>query len=114
MLDLFVGSGTTLVAAEDTDRHAVGFDLKPEYVELSTSRVNDSQRTAAICDDARNIPSYVEPESLGLIFTSPPYANLLNRKRKNKSRRDRKTKQLDNMRPTGPATWGSSSSISTR
>ena len=78
MLDPFVGSGTTLVAAEDTDRHAVGFDLKPEYVELSTSRVNDSQRTAAICDDARNIPSYVEPESLGLIFTSPPYANLLN------------------------------------
>jgi DNA modification methylase len=94
VLDPFVGSGTTLVAAEDTERQAVGFDLKPEYVELSTSRVNDAQQTAAICDDARNIPSYLEPESLGLIFTSPPYANLLNRKRKNKSRRDRKTKQL--------------------
>lgn len=94
VLDPFVGSGTTLVAAEDTDRHALGFDLKPEYVELSASRLNGSQLTTAICDDARNIPSHVEPESVGLIFTSPPYANLLNRKRKNKSRRDRKTKQL--------------------
>ena len=93
VLDPFVGSGTTLVAAEDTGRNAVGFDLQPTYVELSSSRLNGSAPTA-VCDDARNIPSYLEPESLGLIFTSPPYANLLNRKRKNKSRRDRKTKQL--------------------
>jgi DNA modification methylase len=93
VLDPFVGSGTTLVAAEDLDRNAVGFDLQPDYVELSASRLNGGPQRA-ICDDARNIPGHVEPESLGLIFTSPPYANLLNRKRKNKSRRDRNTKQL--------------------
>jgi DNA modification methylase len=93
VLDPFVGSGTTLVAAEDLDRNALGFDLQPDYVELSASRLNGGPQRA-ICDDARNIPTHVEPESLGLIFTSPPYANLLNRKRKNKSRRDRKTKQL--------------------
>jgi DNA modification methylase len=94
VLDPFVGSGTTLVAAADTDRNALGFDLQPKYVELSASRLNGSQHQRAICDDARNIPSHVEPESVGLIFTSPPYANLLNRKRKNKSRRNRNTKQL--------------------
>ena len=33
-------------------------------------------------------------DSVALIFTSPPYANLLNRKRRNKSRRDRKNDQL--------------------
>jgi len=93
VLDPFVGSGTTLVAAEDLDRNALGFDLQHDYVELSASRLNGGPQRA-ICDDARNIPAHVEPESLGLIFTSPPYANLLNRKRKNKSRRDRKTKQL--------------------
>src|SRR3989339_1773629 len=43
----------------------------------------------AILDDARNITDYLEKDSLSLIWTSPPYANLLNRKRKNKSRRDR-------------------------
>jgi DNA modification methylase len=93
VLDPFVGSGTTLVAAEDLDRNAVGFDLQPDYVELSASRLNGGPQRA-VCDDARNIPAHVEPESLGLIVTSPPYANLLNRKRKNKSRRDRNTKQL--------------------
>jgi DNA modification methylase len=93
VLDPFVGSGTTLVAAEDTNRNALGFDLQPDYVELSVSRLNGGPQRA-ICDDARNIAAHVEPGSLGLIFTSPPYANLLNRKRKNKSRRDRKTKQL--------------------
>jgi len=93
VLDPFVGSGTTLVAAQDLDRNAVGFDLQPDYVELSSSRLNGGPQRV-VCDDARNIPTHVEPESLGLIFTSPPYANLLNRKRKNKSRRDRNTKQL--------------------
>jgi DNA modification methylase len=48
----------------------------------------------AIQDDARNIKDYLEHESVGLIWTSPPYGNLLNRKRKNKSRRDRDNGQL--------------------
>jgi DNA modification methylase len=98
LLDPFVGSGTTLVSAQDTGRNAVGFDLKPEYVELSSARLGSGEMNGAVqtavCDDARNIPSHVEPESVGLIFTSPPYANLLNRKRKNKSRRERNTTQL--------------------
>ena len=45
-------------------------------------------------DDARNIPRYLAKDSVSLIWTSPPYSNLLNRKRKNKSRRDRKNDQL--------------------
>src|SRR5271168_4371622 len=39
VLDPFVGSGTTLLAAEDEDRNAVGFDLQPKYIELSRSRL---------------------------------------------------------------------------
>jgi DNA modification methylase len=34
VLDPFVGSGTTLVAASDCYRNAVGFDLKNEYITL--------------------------------------------------------------------------------
>ena len=48
----------------------------------------------AIHDDAQNISQYLSEETLSLVFTSPPYANLLNRVRKNKSRRDRKNDQL--------------------
>lgn len=92
VLDPFVGSGTTLVAARDTGRNALGFDLKPEYVELSRSRVDGAAagseaRQIALCRDARDIPSCISPETVSLVLTSPPYANLLNRKRKNKSRR---------------------------
>lgn len=92
VLDPFVGSGTTLVAAQDTGRNAVGFDLQQKYVDLSMSRLAapglfGEKKQLAICDDARNIPQYLPPETVSLVFTSPPYANLLNRPRKNKSRR---------------------------
>lgn len=51
-------------------------------------------KQVAIQDDARNTPACLDEESVALIWTSPPYANLLNRKRKNKSRRFRATEQL--------------------
>ncbi len=98
VLDPFVGSGTTLVAARDLNRNAVGFDLKPEYIQLCHERLAQTTlwgetKQIAVCDDARNISTYLELETVTLIFTSPPYANLLNRERLNKSRRFRKNEQ---------------------
>jgi DNA modification methylase len=92
VLDPFVGSGTTLVAAQDLNRHAVGFDLQKSYAALCRERLSAEQffnrcKQMVVEDDARNIPNYLAPESVSLIVTSPPYANLLNRKRLNKSRR---------------------------
>ncbi|MBI1806354.1 MAG: site-specific DNA-methyltransferase [Ignavibacteria bacterium] len=99
VLDPFVGSGTTLVAANDSNRNAIGFDLQEKYVSLCANRIKQSglfssSRQVAIQDDARNVAQYLPEESVKLIWTSPPYANLLNRKRKNKSRRDRDNGQL--------------------
>lgn len=100
ILDPFVGSGTTLIAAQDLDRNAIGFDLQEKYIQLSSDRLNTNQGLftnswqMAIQDDAKNISSWIRPESVSLIWTSPPYANLLNRKRTNKSRRDRDNGQL--------------------
>lgn len=99
VLDPFVGSGTTLVGAKDTERNAIGFDLSGDYIELTKNRLGldldgpDSTQQVAIVDDARQIPRYLSSSTVSLIFTSPPYANLLNRKRLNKSRRVRKTEQ---------------------
>lgn len=100
VLDPFVGSGTTLVAAQDCGRNAIGFDLKKEYVDLCSQRLSQNSlfgntKQLAIQDDALNIPAYLEEETVKLIFTSPPYSNLLNRARKNKSRRgdERKNEQ---------------------
>jgi len=90
VLDPFVGIGTTLIAAKDLDRNAVGFDLKAEYVEMAEKRLaqttlQSNTQQLAILDDARNIPKYLEENTVSLSITSPPYANMLNRPRLNKS-----------------------------
>lgn len=155
VLDPFVGSGTTLVAAQDAERNALGFDLQESYIVLCGNRLglppvvsaaasagaggvaadadeagetgahpsaggrgrgadaggagdmgahpaagapgahpSIGAQQVAVQDDARAIPQYLAPGGVGLIFTSPPYANLLNRRRRNKSRRDRDNGQL--------------------
>lgn len=92
VLDPFLGSGTTLLAAQDLSRNAIGFDLKKEYVKLAKGRLkqqilkNDTKQLA-IYDDAHNIPKYIEKETVSLCVTSPPYANMLNKPRLNKSMR---------------------------
>lgn len=92
VLDPFSGIGTTLVAARDLERNAVGFDLKKEYVDFTEERLAQHQlyqstKQIAICDDAVNISNYLEKNTVSLSVTSPPYANMLNRPRKNKSLR---------------------------
>jgi DNA modification methylase len=43
VLDPFMGSGSTLVAAARTGRVGVGYDLEPDYVELSERRIADAK-----------------------------------------------------------------------
>ena len=92
ILDPFVGIGTTLIAAQDLQRNAVGFDLNKEYIDyakkrLGQQRLEDSTKQILINDDALNIPDYLEGEIVSLVITSPPYANMLNKSRLNKSMR---------------------------
>jgi DNA modification methylase len=92
VLDPFVGVGTTLLAAKDLKRNAVGFDINKKYIDICKERLSEGTlievaKQTPILDDARNIGDYVEPQTVRLVFTSPPYANLLNRPRLNKSRR---------------------------
>ncbi len=63
VLDPFAGSGTTLVAARDTNRNAVGFDLQKMYIDLCETRVAQANlfagsRQIAIQDDARQKGKY--------------------------------------------------------
>ncbi|MCW4045878.1 MAG: site-specific DNA-methyltransferase [Candidatus Bathyarchaeota archaeon] len=91
VLDPFVGIGSTLLAAQDLGRNAVGFDLKEEYIEISRKRLgqkkilDDGTQQIAILDDAHNIPAYLEENTVSLCITSPPYANMLAHRRLNKS-----------------------------
>jgi DNA modification methylase len=92
VVDPFVGIGSTLIAAQDLNRNAVGFDLQPKYLEIAKSRLSQSRLTSntqqiTVCDESHNIPKYLEPDSVSLCITSPPYAMMLNRPRLNKSMR---------------------------
>lgn len=93
VLDPFVGIGTTLIAARDLDRNAVGFDLNQRYIDFAHRRLSqtnsslfsENTKQIAICDDAINIPKYLDEGTVSLCVTSPPYANMLNHERLNKS-----------------------------
>jgi len=92
VLDPFSGIGTTLMAARDLERNAVGFDLNKKYIDLTEERLSQlkinfgcNTKQIAVHDDAINIPKYLKKNSVSLCVTSPPYANMLNHKRLNKS-----------------------------
>ena len=95
VLDPFVGIGTTLIAARDLERNAVGFDLNQKYIDFANKRLSQlgmslftqGTKQIAICDDAINIPKYLNEATVSLCVTSPPYANMLNHERLNKSLR---------------------------
>jgi DNA modification methylase len=38
VLDIFIGSGTSLIAAERTGRRFRGIDIDPAYVDVATDR----------------------------------------------------------------------------
>lgn len=41
MLDPFMGSGTTAVAAKMLGRHYIGFEIDPEYHKIAEKRVGE-------------------------------------------------------------------------
>ncbi len=68
VLDPFMGSGSSAVAAVRTGRHYVGFDTDPDYIEIAERRVADErERLAAV--DAEHVPFRVE---LPAVATAEP------------------------------------------
>ncbi len=66
VLDPFVGSGTTLVAAKRTGRRYVGYDLDPTYLQIAKQRLDSDEATPALStgqvDPSKPMNSLVEAE----------------------------------------------------
>lgn len=82
VLDPFCGIGSTLVAAAQADKHAVGVELSEHYYEAARRRLEAIGASARmIRGDARNLAQYLPPNFADLVVTSPPYWDVHKRKR---------------------------------
>ncbi len=72
VLDPFLGSGTTLVAAARTGRRGVGYDLDPDYVEIASQRYRaELDRPRYSVTSAEQMPfELVSPEFRAEAFTA--------------------------------------------
>jgi DNA modification methylase len=60
VLDPFIGSGTTAVAALRTDRHYIGFETDKSYAASARARVRDEKKRLAGPDSHSNVPFRVQ------------------------------------------------------
>jgi len=89
VLDPFMGSGSTLIAAQNKGLKGIGFEINKEYISMAKNRLDNVYRTIfinnsnykLINDSAENIDTYLSPNSIDLTITSPPYWDILNRRR---------------------------------
>lgn len=88
VLDPFVGVGSTVLAARTLSKIGIGLDVSPNFVEIALRRLGQadmfaesSQQSRIIRADARNLLDHVDPESVDMVITSPPYWNILTQKR---------------------------------
>jgi DNA modification methylase len=84
VLDPFLGVGTTLVAAKNLDRRGIGIELYQKFTDiakevLSQQTLGEKTEQKVIQGDCRQLLQWVEPNSVQLMFTSPPYANFIQR-----------------------------------
>jgi len=81
ILDTFMGSGSTILVAKNLSRKGIGFEISKEFVKLAKKRLsqqllfatNEAEEPLIYEDDARNLLNYLEPNSIDLVITSPPY-----------------------------------------
>lgn len=110
VVDPFLGTGSTLIAAVETGRSGVGFEIVPKYSEISKTRLKDglaekgnasSSKTRQVFADVISADSMILSKiwrekrlpPADYCITSPPYWNQL--KRNNMRQRPRVARGLD-------------------
>lgn len=88
VLDPFAGVGSTLVAAERMGKTGIGIEISDEFVAIARNRLAQRSLWGAVEGnsvvhraDANDLLEFVQPESVDIVITSPPYWDILTRKR---------------------------------
>jgi DNA modification methylase len=84
VFDPFLGIGTTLIAAQNLERHGIGIELNTKFVRIAEKWVSENRGLflsefiyKVINDDCRNLLRHVRKDSVQVTVTSPPYANFI-------------------------------------
>ena len=105
VLDPFLGSGTTCIAAMNTSREGIGVELFEKWADLAEERINKRSfnRPMALFDDeptdlkfprvirgdARSAHEQIPDDSVDFIVTSPPYWGILFKNQDHKAKSER-------------------------
>ena len=92
ILDPFAGVGSTLMAAKELNKDAIGIELSQEFTDIAMSRIKKVENQLTLFDqiesdvkihvaDSRNLCRYVDKNSVDMVITSPPYWDILIEKR---------------------------------
>jgi len=86
VLDPFVGTGSTLVACDQTKRNGIGIELTKKWADIATNRTDQY----VILGDCRDLKEYNLPQ-LDFSISSPPYWDMLSHSRggSNSTQKDR-------------------------
>ena len=84
VLDPMVGVGSTLIAAKRLGKIGIGVELSEEYARVARERVEKTEgpgQAVVYTGDARNLLDFVDAGTVDFAVTSPPYWDILARKR---------------------------------
>lgn len=82
VLDPFCGAGSTVMAAHGLGKVGVGLDINAGYIEKAGRRLGHcADGCRLICADAADLLSHAGRGTVDLVVTSPPYWNVLTRRR---------------------------------
>lgn len=88
VLDPFAGTGSTLIAASERERKAIGIELSSQFISMYKDRLKQTElfnakhgESKIFHDDSLNLKKYVKTNSVQLTVTSPPYWDILNQER---------------------------------
>ena len=92
ILDPFSGVGSTLMAAKELNKDAIGIELSPEFRDIAIGRIDTVEKQLSLFNkvesnveihvaDSRTLCEYVDENSIDMVVTSPPYWDILIQKR---------------------------------
>jgi len=104
VLDPFLGTGTTVIAALNKKRKAIGIELTDRFFEVANKEINNlyskNQKTldgtmfsdyTLLQGDCCEVLKTIEDDSVQLTITSPPYADLIHKVVEDRTLRHKKS-----------------------